>query len=348
MAIHEYKGKKVTSYRVYWRNPITHKIEYERFYDKEKAKRYDAEIKYRLKKDPESFAPPKQTSEVTFEELAVEYLEKHPTMTPNNKKSTTYMLQSEILPYIGHVQAELVGKDEYTRLVDKWQEKGNKPSSITRKMTIVRSILNWAKERGKIEYVTPYSLNHRKVNVYDHSVDAPTPEELQALYDQAAPHLQRFIVLGMYTGARPGPSELLSIRWEDVDWKNKTIYVNSAAKGGVQARKVHISKNLLSYLQKWHRQDRQKIEYIVHYNGKKLKSIHAAWYSSKEKAEITRPLNPYSLRHYFATQALANGADIRSVASILGNTPAIVLRTYIHATDKYLKKAVETIPDLNT
>jgi integrase len=45
----------------------------------------------------------------------------------------------------------------------------------------------------------------------------PIVSELNALLRVAAPHIQRVILLGIYTGARIGPSELFSLKWDDVD-----------------------------------------------------------------------------------------------------------------------------------
>ena len=45
----------------------------------------------------------------------------------------------------------------------------------------------------------------------------PSVSELNALLRVAAPHIQRVILLGIYTGARIGPSELFSLKWDDVD-----------------------------------------------------------------------------------------------------------------------------------
>lgn len=45
----------------------------------------------------------------------------------------------------------------------------------------------------------------------------PIVSELNALLRVAAPHIQRVILLGIYMGARIGPSELFSLKWDDVD-----------------------------------------------------------------------------------------------------------------------------------
>ena len=51
----------------------------------------------------------------------------------------------------------------------------------------------------------------------------PSVSELNALLRVAAPHIQRVILLGIYTGARIGPSELFSLKWDDVDLTRSVI-----------------------------------------------------------------------------------------------------------------------------
>ncbi len=52
----------------------------------------------------------------------------------------------------------------------------------------------------------------------------------------------------------------------------------------------------------------------------------------------------HDLRHTFATVALQNGVDIRTVSGMLGHTdPGFTLRTYTHATNPMQVHAAETI-----
>lgn len=281
-------------------------------------------------------------SEPLFAELAEDYLRQHGVdMRLTSKVDAVYKLNGLILPAIGHLPGSKVGTSVLDRYVADRAAAGRKMTTIHRELSIIRAILRWAVSRKRISH-NPMD-GYRMPTRDDTIIAPPTAVELWAIYEVAAPHLRRALLLAYFTGMRPGGSELLALRWDAVDLHAGTIFVESAKKGGMRARVVPIADRLAREMRAWIDEDRGRgpLGVVVHYKGSRVSSIRTAFATAKAKAGITRKMRPYDLRHMAASEMLSGGADLKSVSEILGHaSPDMTLRTYQHTVTAQRRAAV--------
>lgn len=66
-----------------------------------------------------------------------------------------------------------------------------------------------------------------------------------------------------------------------------------------------------------------------------------------ERAGINRHTHPYDQRHYFATEWIAAGVDIGTIAKLMGHySPVMPLNHYQYAMARQKRGAVEALPEI--
>jgi len=148
-------------------------------------------------------------------------------------------------------------------------------------------------------------------------------------------------------GLRPGPVELFSLKWDDVDFEGENILIRSAKKGGIESRLVPLHHNFKKTLEGWKAQDEGKTDFIIHYKGKPVKTLNRSFNTAKRKAGITRRLRLYDFRHSFATALLSEKEDPKLVADLIGHSRVeTTLTIYDHVTTSRHRAAINRLPPI--
>lgn len=139
-------------------------------------------------------------------------------------------------------------------------------------------------------------------------------------------------------------SELVGLRLGDL--KLDIGCLNAFGKGAKQ-RLIPLGEDALEFLREYLQNGRSKLlknssseEVFLNVRGKKL-SRQGFWKILRAyavKAEIKQKVYPHMLRHSFATHLLENGADLRTVQTMLGHVDISTTQIYTHIIQSRLLK----------
>ena len=346
MAIREIKGRALP-WQVYWNNPYTKKRECEAFETRQEAEEKDSLIKYKLRFERESFQfgakdGPQET--MTLEALYILYLKEKQFPLESAANQLTAMRTA--LRLYGSTPIKEIGQKQIQAVLDAHMQSGNKPVTVTYRMKKLKTLLLWAEKKGYCKAPTFPELPKARYEKFR----PPTSRELEAMLVEAPEHIKRVIIIGSQCGVRVGPCELFSLTWADVDFDRKILLVHGSHKNpNAPWREVPIRESLIPRFRAWHEAVmKEKIQYLIHYKGKPVKSINDAWRATMRRAFIERRIRPYDLRHAFATELIAAGVDIGTVAKLMGHSgPTMLLTHYQYVMDRQKREAVENLPELS-
>ena len=143
------------------------------------------------------------------------------------------------------------------------------------------------------------------------------------------------------TGIRIG--EAAAIKLEDIFTTERTLLIHGK---GRKQRLIYISSPIT-----WARitaliKERKKVNgdhlFVNRYNNPiSIRGIEDIYKKYVKKAQINAKSTPHYLRHTFATNLLANGADLRSVQEILGHASVATTQIYTEVTTNRKKQVLK-------
>ena len=121
--------------------------------------------------------------------------------------------------------------------------------------------------------------------------------------------------------------------------KDRPIFISESAADHVEAYLAARSDSLAPLFLNYSRNN--IADFSGDYRRLTPRSIQRLISKYAKLAGITKHVSPHTMRHSFATDLLMNGADIRSVQSMLGHSNISTTQVYTHVTDAHLREVYE-------
>ena len=196
--------------------------------------------------------------------------------------------------------------------------------------------------------------------------DEETAQKIIAALENESIKYETYFKLIIATGMRRG--ECCALQWRDIDWEQRSIHIcrNAVKITGDEIfvkepktrsgdRYVYFSAEMESLLREYRREcqyvtqtyDERELstdDFLFRRQGTRLPMTPTTFtWRFKcilKKNGLPEQLNVHSLRHTAASLMIAGGADVATVAGILGHAqPSTTLDIYTHAFDKNKKAA---------
>lgn len=252
------------------------------------------------------------------------------------------------------ITAELVRK--YRLWLNRQEtETGNELALITQSYHLIalRGFLDYLSKRDIVS-LAPNKIElprtHRKQVTFLHIDEVERLREAVPSTDKLADLRDRAIIELLFSsGLRV--SELVNLDRGHINTKRREFMVRGK---GQKDRPVFISETASTFVDTYlsHRTD-SLAPLFLNYSRNNIaattgsfrrltpRSIERIIAKYAKLAGITKHVSPHTMRHSFATDLLMNGADIRSVQTMLGHSSISTTQIYTHVTDAHLHDVFE-------
>ena len=143
-------------------------------------------------------------------------------------------------------------------------------------------------------------------------------------------------------------SELINLNRDHINTKRREFSVRGK---GNKDRPIFISKTASQHIDNYIKSRKDNLSPLFinyskrcaspsldgNYRRLTARSVQRMIEKYARLAGITKKVSPHTMRHSFATDLLLNGADLRSVQSMLGHASISTTQIYTHITDQHLK-----------
>ncbi len=277
-----------------------------------------------------------------LEEIKEEYLKwsavQHPTWVKAQKSILKKSL--EYFSGVGVVNMDQVTTFQVDQLKVHLSAGKVSTATINKYCQVLKALYYKAIEWGRFQGPNP--LAHVRMFREDRDLRPLSDEDFKkvlkaarAISDKPASDVQKvfydLVILCSNTGLRR--AEALHLKWRNVD--NDSIMIRGK---GNKTRLVPLNAAAREAIGRQPRID----EHVFSVTNRSQSHALTRTYVQVSKA-LGRPFRLHDLRHRFATSLLDRGADLKTVAELMGHSASMTTILYLHSTPDKKKRAVDLL-----
>jgi integrase len=155
-----------------------------------------------------------------------------------------------------------------------------------------------------------------------------------------APHARLYVLLGLYTMARP--TAILELTWDRVDFGRRLIDLNPAGRKQTAKRRpvVRVNDQLFVALEEAYAA--RQCAYVVERGAQRVASVKKAFQAASDRCGLH--VTPYMLRHTGAVWAAENGTGMAALAQFMGHDDSTTTeRHYARYSPDYLASVANAV-----
>lgn len=297
-------------------------------------------------------------TDLTIKELSLEWLS---VMSAHIKESTAanykMKLNKHIIAAFGEMKCcDLKSKHLYS-FIDRSLKSGLSSRYISDIIVIIKSIYKYAQREYNIKNVTEGMIMPKKEKAEVRLLSETEQQKLKKYLKENLDRTSLGIVLSLYMGLRIG--ELCALQWEDIDMKKRILTVNKTIqrvqspienkktrliitepKSERSKREIPIPDNIIKMLKQF---IGDRDDYVISENKKPIEPRTLQYRFAKILKNVNLPsVHFHSLRHLFATRAVALGFDIKTLSELLGHSSVeLTLNRYVHSSFERKRSCME-------
>jgi site-specific recombinase XerD len=171
-------------------------------------------------------------------------------------------------------------------------------------------------------------------------------EEIQKMFN-VCENKKHKLMLALLYSCSLRVSELINLKWKDVDRSRMVIYILNA-KGG-KDRQVALNESLIKLMEDYYREYKTQSFIFSGQFGEKYsdRSVGQVIKQLAKKAGINKRVYTHLIRHCSASHLLDVGTDIHMIQRILGHSSVKTTSIYLHTSHTTISKIKSPLENIS-